>query len=403
MLGRRLTASVAVLLLLGTACNSRVLRPPATIYIDGGEQNLTPAVDTPQRSFPGVLLGFFPSKLELYAGDSVRFDMRFNGTPHTVALGTDINKALAAVDKRGSRTDPATNEELMTDIPNVFPSFHQQRAAVQRSAAEPCFIDADEYMTAAMTNATSPCPKKDQPEFDGTQKFYSSGFLPEGEGFRVKLSGDTKPGTYRFMCLVHRAGMQGAIIVKKPGTGRPNVREVKLQGRDEQRVVGASASTVVTDTVKAVNDEIPIAAGAGPEGEVPAYVASFIPDLRTVKVNEPVTWKLFETHSISFRTTREARKGLLIKERDGTVKLNLDAWRAVSSPALPESVQSYPPSKASVNLDGGTYSGEGEWSSGIIRAIPPRVVTYTLRFAKPGTYSYSCLVHHGMRGKIVVS
>jgi plastocyanin len=402
---RRLISAVVVLLFVATACNSRILRPPATIYVDGGEQNLTPATDTTQRSFPAVLLGFYPSKLELYPGDSVRFEMRFNGEPHAVALGTDIDKALAAVDKHGSLSDPARNEEVIPKtafVPNVFPSDVQKTPAVQRSAAEPCFLDAGDDLSG-ITGEFAPCPKRKQPAFDGTQRFYSSGFLPEGEGFRVKLSDDIKPGTYRFMCLVHRAGMQGSIVVKKPGTGRPNVRDVKLQGRDQQRVDTAAATTVVTDAVKAVGTA-PITAGAGPEGEVPAFVASFIPDVKSVKVNEPVTWKFFETHSISFKTTRAARKGLLIKERDGTVKLNLDAWNAVGSKALPDTVQTYWPSGTKkADIDGGTYSGDGEWSSGIIRAIPPRAVTYTMRFSKPGTYTYSCLVHHGMRGKIVVT
>jgi plastocyanin len=54
-----------------------------------------------------------------------------------------------------------------------------------------------------------------------------------------------------------------------------------------------------------------------------------------------------------------------------------------------------------VKVDGGTYSGSGFWSSGVISADP--YLEYTLRIAKPGTYDYACLLHPPMVGKVVVS
>jgi plastocyanin len=397
-------AVVAALMTVGTACNSRLLRPPATIFVDGGETNLTPAADTDQRSFPAVLLSFFPSQIQLYAGDSLRFDMRYNGEPHTVALGTLVDDAVKAANRLGPQAGVRKVEGLpeMRRVPQLLPGTVESRSPkVNRSAAEPCFLDSGEPPNSA-TGGALPCPERDKPEFDGTQSFYSSGFLPEGEGFRIKLSSDTRPGAYRFMCLVHRAAMQGEIEVRRPGTGRPAVAKVKIAARDEQRVVTAAVTTYATDAAK--RNGLPVLAGVGSTGQIRGFVAGFVPDLVKARVGEPVSWRLFETHSISFNPARQARDGLVVQERGGEVRLNLDAWRSVGSIPPPYPVVSYPPpANKKASIDGGTYDGEGPFSSGVIRATPPLAVTYTLRFAKRGTYPYFCLVHDGMRGRVVVS
>ena len=51
--------------------------------------------------------------------------------------------------------------------------------------------------------------------------------------------------------------------------------------------------------------------------------------------------------------------------------------------------------------DGGTYDGEGFWSSGLIGAGP--YLEYTMRITKPGTYAYACLLHPPMVGTIKVT
>ena len=55
----------------------------------------------------------------------------------------------------------------------------------------------------------------------------------------------------------------------------------------------------------------------------------------------------------------------------------------------------------SCKVDGGTYDGTGFFSSGLISSEP--YAEYSLRFSKPGTYKYACLLHPPMVGTVVVS
>ena len=82
--------------------------------------------------------------------------------------------------------------------------------AVQ-SVANPCF-----QQSGAPGTATCPNSQHEQPAFDGTQSYYNSGWLKNNEKFTVHLSSGTSPGTYRFMCLLHREDMAGKITVVSP-------------------------------------------------------------------------------------------------------------------------------------------------------------------------------------------
>lgn len=403
MAGFRRTAAVAVALALaGSGCNSRLLRPPATVFVDGGESSVTANVGDEQFTFPSVLLSFFPSNVPLHPGDSVKFDIRYNGEPHTVALGKLVDAAVTAVEGLGPGAGLADVENLaeMQKLPDVFPrAVGDGDPKVNRSAAERCFLDKGAPPNSP-TGGAKPCPERGQPDFDGTQSFYSSGFLPEGEGFRMKLSNDTRPGTYRFMCLVHRAAMTGSLEVRARDAERPGVSQVKIAGRDEQRVVAAAVATAARDS--ATPPDGVVLAGAGPEGEVRGFVSAFIPNVLQTRVGRKVEWRLFEMHSISFKPARRARDGILLQESGGQVKINVEAWKPVGSPQPPPEALAFPPPAEPVSIDGGTWSGEGSFSSGILRAVPPGKVIYTLSFAEPGTYSYVCLVHDQMRGRIEV-
>jgi plastocyanin len=62
----------------------------------------------------------------------------------------------------------------------------------------------------------------------------------------------------------------------------------------------------------------------------------------------------------------------------------------------------YPPTATHVAVKGGSWDGEGTLSSGVLRASQPTVLTYELKFTKPGIYRYQCLVHRRMRGRVLV-
>ena len=54
--------------------------------------------------------------------------------------------------------------------------------------------------------------------------------------------------------------------------------------------------------------------------------------------------------------------------------------------------------------DGGKYDGTGFRSSSVSdESFPPNLVGFSLTFTKPGSYSYTCVIHPGMDGVVQVT
>ena len=397
---RAIASATVVMALLGAGCNSRLIRPPLTIYVDGGGRQVSATVRERDYHFNSVMLSFFPSRAPVHPGDAVNFELRDSGEPHTVAMGRLVDRALTALSTLGGTEGSRTIEGLpqMQKLPSVFPNtVSGDSPRVNASAARRCFLDSGSPPVSSSGGAPA-CRERDQPEFDGTHEFYSSGYLEEGEPFRVKLASDLRPGAYAFMCLVHRSSMTGAIEVRASDVERPPVAEMREQGRDQENEVTSTLEPPARRSAQ--RNEDTVLAGTGPVGRARGLLSSFIPELKRTKAGEPVTWELFGTHSISFEPSRDAEEGILIEDDDG-VHLNLDAWRAVSSVSDPRAF-SFPPAEPTLEINGGTWSGEGAFSSGVLRATAPATITYTLAFEDPGTFRYRCLVHPRMRGRVLV-
>jgi plastocyanin len=393
---------MAAVALIATGCNSKLLRPPVTIYADAGGHAIGVTVRDEERRFNSTLWAFLPSNVPLHPGDALNFEVRDTGEAHTIALGRLVDRAVTAVTALGPTAGVKTIEALpeMRTLPLVYPSVVKDDSPrTNRSATEPCFLPTG-APPVSLEGGAAACPERTQPDFNGRQAFYSGGFLEEGEPFRVRLAPDIRAGSYAFMCLVHRASMTGVLEVRAPGVERPRVADVRKQAMDEENDV---AGTLEQPARRAAELRIgsKVLAGTGPVGRVRGLVSSFIPDVAEVQKGSPVEWTLYGMHSVSFGASRDAQDGILIEDRDG-VRINLDAWRAVGSKPQPEAAVSYPPASGVVDVDGGAWSGEGEFSSGVLRASPPGVITYTLRFSKAGTYRYQCLIHQRMRGRVVV-
>lgn len=399
---RRAIASVAVVMaLIGWGCNSRLLRPPLTIYVDGGGRQVSANVRERDYRFNSVLLSYFPSSAPVHPGDAVNFEVRDSGEPHTVAMGRLVDRAIAALGTLGGAEGIRTIEQLpqMRALPSVFPNTISDDAPrLNASAAERCFLERGAPAVSSSGGAEA-CPEQDQPDFDGRHELFSSGFLQEGEPFRIKIAGDVRPGTYGFMCLVHRSAMTGAIEVRASDVARPPVAEMRQQGQDEENEVISTLEPAARRSVTASRDVI--LAGTGPVGRARGAVTSFIPELARVSVGEPLTWQLYGMHTIAFEPSRDAQEGILLEDRDG-IHVNLDAWRAVSGPAPPAAAVAFPPTEPALDISGGMWSGEGSFSSGVLRATAPATISYTLTFTEAGTYRYRCLVHPRMRGRVAV-
>ena len=397
---RRIVAGLVALAFVAIGCNSRLIRPPAIVFADGGEHAIETSVKEEGRRFASVFTAFVPSRVPLHPNDALNFEVRDTGEPHTVALGKLIDSAVTAVERLGVTAKLADIEALraMRIVPSVLPGVMTTKVPrTNRSATERCFL-AKGRPAVSNKGTAKPCREVEQPAFDGTQTFYSSGLLENGEPFRVKLSDDIKPGEYRFMCLVHRSTMSGVIEVRSPDTERPTVAEVRAEAEREEEQI----ESVLEPPARAAasRESGPVRAGTGPAGTTRGLVSAFIPDVVKTKVGRPVAWTFYRMHSISFSPSREAKEGLFLEE--DPPRINPDAWAPVRSRPPPSEVFRYPSRAKAFSINGGSYDGEGEFSSGVIRATPPTNVTYTLRFTKEGTYAYSCLVHQSMRGKVEV-
>jgi len=135
-----------------------------------GAQTFTVDVDGHNGSVNEAFIAYFPNTVTVHPGDTVVFDHKGNGEPHTATLGTLIDPVVAAVEKAtpAQLQGPPSKalQALDAKIPQLLP---QGPGDAVQSSANPC-------VQATGDPGKNACPKQDpQPDFDGTQSFYNSG------------------------------------------------------------------------------------------------------------------------------------------------------------------------------------------------------------------------------------
>jgi plastocyanin len=248
------------------------------------------------------------------------------------------------------------------------------------------------------------CAKGDQrqPTFDGKASFYSSGIIPyegpQGNTYRVKLANDIKPGNYFFYCAVHGPQQSTEVRVRPRGAKVPSQEDVNREARTEIEDFARPMLKVFRD---AQDDKIDLDGEtiegpfAGLNVPVHGILNAMTPSTIRTKVGEKVTWKMMGAdHTISFDVPRYFP--VMRFAKDGRISLNpkLDT-PAGGSPKLPKDWEGI------LKIDGGTYDGSGFFSSGLMSSEP--YAEYSLRFSKPGTYKYACLLHPPMVGTVTVT
>jgi len=362
-------------------------------------------VEVDARSTPSNLeaIAFFPDSVSAQPGETVRFHSNFRGEPHTVALGTKIGQGLAVFDKlspkeKESEETPPAIAKLK--IPDFFPHFNGppdfNTLKLGQAAAQPCYLDAGD------PPANGPCAQRSQPDYSGKQALYNSGWLADDASFSVKLASDIAPGTYAFMCLVHGPEMRGKIVVVPSSQKAQTAAGVRAAGATQLNKLVAQLQP---DVDKANSGSEPGKAQAGVDKGhemFPAQAAIFVPRDVSIPVGGSVTWKV-GFHTISFNAPTEARP-VVVKTADGTVELNKKSLLPVRSPAKAPSSgagggSKQPPPPPTV--DAGKWDGTGFLSSGVL-FTEGDYVFYKLTFTKAGTYSYECLIHPDMKGRVKV-
>ena len=351
-------------------------------------------VDSKSTAFNFASTAYYPNEIQVHAGDTVRFTSVFTGEPHTVTLGTLVQQGLDAYDQ-AAKTNPQVDDHTIPQLAKIPDLLPQGPGDANQAVAQPCFVDSGDPPGPGAT----PCPKRAQPDFTGTQTLYNSGFLPDGATFNVKLAKNIKPGTYRWFCSLHRSAMQGKLTVVKSSTKLPTAAELKQQGDQQlqkrvqglQPVVSQAASATASD--KAV-------AGLGSQQVQDAFAAVMEPKTISVKTGGSVTWTIFGPHTVSFGVTEDVRT-FIAKAPDGAVHLNPKSFAPAGGEGQPQGPPPTAPGPP-IPINGGTFDGTGFHSSGIVLSFPPQLFTYKLTFTKPGSYKYACLIHPDMEGTVQV-
>jgi plastocyanin len=391
----------------------------------GGPETRTLLMDYSNDQFASAYLGFFPYEVAVHPGDTLVVKQTWTGEPHTFTGGKLVEPLekvaapyLVKYHKNGFAdlppVEPPGLEKASAALPEVF---DQQSNKVAQNGSQPCYLDTG----TPPKDINKPCPHRAQPAFTGREALYSSGYVhyagPSGNTYRMPIAKNATPGRYYFFCLVHGPLMSTYVDIRPKSQKIPSQEEVT---RTASKEIDVWTKPLLTawNTANAGKVEPPPEAkdlvspgsryfkgifmgfGALPNEKVQfeADITEFIPRKTTAKVNTPVTWTTFGGHTISFDVPKYFP--LFTIKADGTVIGNPETDKPAGGAPDPG-----PPQDKSRKVDGGTWDGTHFWSSGRIDTGNGNnlYVQYTLRFSRPGTYKYACLIHPAMVAELTIT
>ncbi|MEX0874606.1 MAG: hypothetical protein WD646_08455 [Actinomycetota bacterium] len=308
-------------------------------------------------------------------------------------------------------------EAAFTNLPHAVDEGKELETT--QNIGQPCYLSEG----GPPEDPDQPCASGDQdkPDFDGTQSYYNSGIIPyegpQGNTFEVPLAEDIEVGSYWFYCAVHGPLQSTEVEVRPTGSDIPSQAEVNRRARREIDEVAEPLLELYRTAVD--SNEVRVNLGAGPQtlegpfaglGDVSvseiALINEFVPKQLEVDAGDPITWTMIGApHTISFGVPRYFPPVQFLD--DGSVRVNPRLQPAAGgAKEFPAELFAAPgqeggPGAEVVEFDGGTYDGEGFWSSGLIAADP--YAEYTMRISRPGTYDFACLIHPPMVGTIEVT
>jgi plastocyanin len=388
----------------------------------GASRERTILVDYTHDEFSAGFGSNFPRRISVHPGAAVVFRQTWTGEPHTITGGTLADEMMEQVRPFFDRIDrgrsipedpPPKLEKLMSTNAVWAWETDEDDDSFNQTAAQPCYLARGKWPAKG-----KPCDEREQPVFTGRHTYFNSGFIPyegpQGNEYRVQLADDIEPGSYWFYCNYHGA-LQASEVVVKP-TNEAVDSQAQINERTRRSIT--TVSKPLGDLYRDVRDDRTISmttyggeritvegAFAGlldPTVQMFMSLNEFIPKSRRVEAGSEISWNIIGGHTISFGVP-EYFPILTFKE-DGTVdrnpKLDPPAGGAREFD-LPEEERYDDERTDPVPFDGGTYDGEGFWSSGNIDADP--YIRYTMRISKPGTYRYACLIHPPMVGTVEVT
>lgn len=402
---------VLVVLLVATACGSG----PGDG--EGSGETRRVLVDYKHDEIPASFNAYFPNLVKVHPGDRVDFKQAWTGEPHSVTMGRLVDELgepfWRLLDPILERGDADYSSLIGVDAPQLeafsarLPRLADAELNVLQAVSQPCYI-RDGAPDASDPDA--PCEVQDQPDFDGRYDYYNSGFIPfegdRGNTFTVPLADDIPPGTYHYYCNWHSLEMSGAIEVVPAGEPIPSQTDVNKAANVQATRYTDELETFFDDARAGRRGDLPVIGvgatareNAEKYGQFAAIGNAFIPSTIEADVEEEVTWTFVDrAHSIAFNVPKYFP--VFGVADDGTVTIDERAFRAIEFPAPPAERARPPGSRAPVDLDGGRFDGSGGLhSSGMFHVAGD---TLTVRFSRPGTYLFACLVHPPMVGEVVV-
>lgn len=405
---RSLALLAAVALVLGACGNgddtddgdaAATTAPPP----ESSESNeLTVNIDGKADDFNAAFFAYFPDRVTVHPGDTIVYESVFSGEPHSITFGTVVTDAVEAFRSltpeqlQAEGPPPPEVEAAFERLPAMLP---EGPGDANQISVNPCFVTSGDLPD----DGTQQCPVTEPEPFTGTETFYNSGFLPDGETFELQLADDIEPGTYVGFCMLHFTEMISEIEVVPEDQEIPSSDEVAELGQQQlDALVGQLAPAAEAPADSAPGE---VAAGAGSEELPTALVTEFLPQETEVAAGEQVSWEFVGPHTVSFNAPEDARV-LLSKGDDGGYHLNEAALAPAGFEAPPppgggegeagegEEGEEGPPPP----VDAGTWDGTGFLNSGIAFGG-----VFSVTFSEPGTYEYVCLIHPEMEGTVRVS
>jgi plastocyanin len=390
----------------------------------------TVQVDYSSDEAATTLLDYFPRRVVVRPGDTVEFKQAWTGEPHSVTMGTFVEEKLRPVIDLAQRVE--REGKIPEGEPEEFAAFDEalpysrggdeETGGMSQNAAQPCYVDQADFDGTYPGDAKTPCPNRVQPEFNGRQAIYNSGVIPyegvKGNTFTMKLADDLAPGTYSFYCNWHGPLQYGQLEVREKGAKIPSRAEVARQARKEAE----ATTSVMLASLKAARggkvvtggfEDEPITVDAGKTNLIgvptPFFADSriifgvlneFVPERVETRVGQRTTWTFGGYHTISFNVPKYFP--IFTVEPDGAYRFNPQASDPVGWTHLPRPPEG-PPEESQgppqpLDLDAGPWDGQGFHSTGVYG--PPD--TFSITFTRPGTYTYACLLHPQMVGRVVV-
>ena len=306
--------------------------------------------------------GFFPSSPKIHVGDSVSWSINGFHTVTFLAKGQSLPPLVMP--------SPANPISGQLDASGTAFWFNGQPNLLINPQA------------AAPAGGTT---------YSG-KGFLNSGLPGEGppKPFVVKF---TKAGTFTFHCVVH-PGMQGTVRVLAKGASIPSAKQDKATAiaQFKEGLVHARKLAKVkppTDTVLAGHD-----AGT-------VTWLRFFPENLKVKAGTTVEFKISskrEIHTITFGP--EAFTGKI----ESTFTAPLPGTGTNGPPTIGlNPLGAYPSDPPPLPAYTGANHGNGYEGVGILSLGGPQPSSAKITFTKPGVYSFECVIHANMDGKITVT